>query len=106
MRADKASRLGVTLQSIIEVWLAERLRQPACNKSFRTPRSTRAAENAADWLAFARWEAQHSRYAFGIECEAGYLIRPVVRVWVMGVRAMASGAPVVGERGGAAWLAD
>jgi len=76
MRADKASRLGVTLQSIIEVWLAERLRQPACNKSFRTPRSTRAAENAADWLAFARWEAQHSRYAFGIECEAGYLIRP------------------------------
>ncbi|MCW8829376.1 MAG: BrnA antitoxin family protein [Gammaproteobacteria bacterium] len=28
----EASRLGVTRQSIIKVWLAERLEQTACNK--------------------------------------------------------------------------
>jgi len=36
----EASRLGVTRQSIIKVWLSERLQQSTSNKRLWTPRSS------------------------------------------------------------------
>ena len=51
----EAGRLGVTRQSIIKVWLAERLEQRASNKSSKEDAVTGAAQPQTDLVREANW---------------------------------------------------